>query len=140
VLTALQVHKDPGENEFISSSQECVQLTKSVIESKILRKNIYEIWILRQRSTNPQRWCCLVRLFLLPYGCASKRDIISTRLGTRQFIPTHVEDAKHVFQEMSGSTTVTIFWSSRSLKFIDMGLASSLSVMKCSKRSLACVF
>ena len=45
VLTALQFDENSGENE-LSSNQECVRYTKSLIESKILFKNISEIRIL----------------------------------------------------------------------------------------------
>jgi len=62
------------------------------------------------------------------------KNIIIPRPGTNQFIPEHVEDVKDVFQEMWGHKTVTIFLKSRSLNFIDMRIANSLSEKKCSKR------
>ena len=98
-LQLLKLKKIPVKRNLISSSQECVRSTKSFIE---LCKHISEIWVLTyfgtQRSTNQKRWCHLVTFFWLQNGRASKRNIISTRPGTRQFIPQHVDDAKDVFQ------------------------------------------
>jgi len=49
MLKALQVDKDSGENELDELKPrmfEVLRLTKSFIESKILCKNISEIWVL----------------------------------------------------------------------------------------------
>jgi len=109
----------------MSSSQVCVRLTKSLIESKMLSKKYFRNLGTYTLVDRGQLICrdhaIWLHCFSLQNGRASKTNIISTSPGKKQFIPAHVEDAKGVFHEMCVHKTVTIFRNLRSLMLFDVG-------------------
>jgi len=110
----------PMKINLMSSNQECMRSTKSSIESKILCKNISKIWVLTLADRDQlikRDGVIWLRYFWLQNGRASRRNIISTMPGTKQFIPLHVDNVKDMFQGC-GTTTrwpycgIVNYWSS----------------------------